>query len=75
MLLCDEPTGALDFSTGKQMLRLLVDLNEELAKTILIITHNTAIAEVAHRVIHLRSGEITDVMVNESPLAPEEVTW
>jgi putative ABC transport system ATP-binding protein len=75
MLLCDEPTGALDFSTGKQMLRLLVDLNQELAKTVLIITHNTAIAEVAHRVIHLRSGEITDVVVNESPLAPEEVTW
>jgi len=75
MLLCDEPTGALDFSTGKQMLRLLVDLNQELAKTVLIITHNTAIAEVAHRVIHLRSGEITEVVVNQSPLAPEEVTW
>ena len=75
MLLCDEPTGALDFSTGKQMLRLLVDLNQELAKTVLIITHNTAIAEIAHRVIHLRSGEITEVVVNESPLAPEEVTW
>jgi putative ABC transport system ATP-binding protein len=75
VLLCDEPTGALDFGTGKQMLRLLVDLNQELAKTVLIITHNTAIAAVAHRVIHLRSGEITDVVVNKSPLAPEEVTW
>jgi putative ABC transport system ATP-binding protein len=75
LLLCDEPTGALDFGTGKQMLRLLVDLNQELAKTVLIITHNTAIAEIADRVIHLRSGEITDVVVNQSPLAPEEVTW
>jgi putative ABC transport system ATP-binding protein len=75
LLLCDEPTGALDFGTGKQILRLLVDLNEELGKTILVITHNTALAAVAHRVVQLRSGEITDVLVNESPMAPEEVTW
>ncbi len=75
LLLCDEPTGALDFQTGKQMLRLLIDLNRELGKTILVITHNTALAAVADRVVQLRSGEITDIVVNESPLAPEEVTW
>jgi putative ABC transport system ATP-binding protein len=75
LLLCDEPTGALDFGTGKQMLRLLVDLNQDLAMTIIVITHNTALAEVADRVVHLRSGEITEVVVNESPMAPEEVTW
>jgi len=75
LLLCDEPTGALDFTTGKSMLRLLVDLNRDLRKTIIIITHNAAIAEVADRVIHLRSGEITDERVNESPASPEEITW
>jgi putative ABC transport system ATP-binding protein len=75
LLLCDEPTGALDFTTGKLMLRLLVDLNRDLKKTIIIITHNAAIAEIADRVIHLRSGEITDERVNESPASPEEITW
>jgi len=75
MLLCDEPTGALDFRTGKQMLRLLVDLNRELHMTILIITHNAAIAKLADRVVYLRSGEITQVIENPSPVPPEEITW
>lgn len=75
LLLCDEPTGSLDFRTGKRVLRLLVDLNERWKTTVVIITHNNAIAEVAHRVIHLRSGEITDVVEHDSPIAPEEVVW
>jgi putative ABC transport system ATP-binding protein len=75
LLLCDEPTGALDFATGKKVLRLLVDLNQKLAKTIVVITHNSALAQVAHRVIHLRSGEITSVEENAEPIAPEEVVW
>ena len=75
LLLCDEPTGALDFATGKQMLRLLVDLNEKFKMTIVVITHNSALAEVADRVIHLRSGEITETEFNESPKRPEEITW
>lgn len=75
LLLCDEPTGALDFETGKRMLRLLVDLNQQLQKTVIVITHNSALAEVANRVIHLRSGEITEVAVNKSPAAPETITW
>ena len=75
LLLCDEPTGALDFRTGKQVLRLLVDLNRDLGKTVIVITHNTALACVADRVIHLRSGEISDVVRNEFPVAPEEVVW
>jgi putative ABC transport system ATP-binding protein len=75
LLLCDEPTGALDFETGKRVLRLLVDLNRQLAATIVVITHNSALAEVADRVIHLRSGEISELRVNAAPIAPEEVVW
>lgn len=75
LLLCDEPTGALDFETGKRVLRVLVDLNRQLEKTIVIITHNAALAAVADRVIHLRSGEVTEVEINPSPIAPEEVVW
>lgn len=75
LLLCDEPTGALDFRTGKRVLRLLVDLNRQLEKTVVVITHNAALAQVADRVIHLRSGEITDEKVNATPIAPEDVVW
>ena len=75
LLLCDEPTGSLDFQTGKRVLRLLADLNQRWKTTVVIITHNGAIAEVADRVIHLRSGEITEVIENESPIAPEDVVW
>lgn len=75
LLLCDEPTGALDFETGKRVLRLLVDLNQELQKTVIVITHNAALAQVADRIIHLRSGEITQVEQNATPIAPEDVVW
>jgi len=75
LLLCDEPTGALDFETGKLVLRLLIDLKRELNKTILIITHNSALGEAADRVVRLRSGEAHEIQVNPQPLAPEEITW
>ncbi|HET6883638.1 MAG TPA: ABC transporter ATP-binding protein [Pirellulales bacterium] len=75
LLLCDEPTGALDFETGKRILRLLVDVRERLRKTVLIITHNSAIAQVADRIIRLRSGEVVETAMNTHPVAPEEVTW
>ena len=75
ILLCDEPTGALDFETGKKVLRVLVDLNRNLGKTVVVITHNAALAHVADRVIHLRSGEITHIDFNATPIAPEEVVW
>jgi putative ABC transport system ATP-binding protein len=75
LMLCDEPTGSLDFQTGKRVLRLLVDLNRQFNTTIVVITHNAAIAGVADRVIHLRSGEVTEVTENPSPIAPEEVVW
>src|SRR5262249_39920782 len=58
LMLCDEPTGALDFETGKRALRLLLDVTRRLGKTVMLITHNTAIAEVADRVVHLRSGQL-----------------
>ncbi|MCE9607124.1 MAG: ABC transporter ATP-binding protein [Planctomycetia bacterium] len=75
LLLCDEPTGALDFDTGKRVLRLLVDACRELRKTVVIITHNAAIAQVADHVIRLRSGEIVEAHDNPSPSPPEEITW
>ncbi|MGH7137690.1 MAG: ABC transporter ATP-binding protein [Pirellulales bacterium] len=75
LLLCDEPTGALDFETGKRILRLLVDVRQRLRKTVLIITHNSAIAQVADRVIRLRSGHVVETIINRHPVAPEEVIW
>lgn len=75
LLLCDEPTGSLDFQTGKRVLRLLIDLNRQWQTTVVIITHNTAIAKIADRVVHLRSGEVTAIEENASPIAPEEVVW
>ena len=75
LLLCDEPIGALDFAAGKRILRLLVDLQKRLGKTVVLITHNGAIAQVADRVIRLRSGQVVEVKENPQPLPPEEVTW
>ncbi len=75
LLLCDEPTGALDFVTGKQVLRTLVDLKERFGKTIVLITHNSALAQTADRVARLRSGHVVEVHANLQPLPPEEVVW
>lgn len=75
LLLCDEPTGSLDFGTGKRVLRLLVDLKEQLGKTIVLITHNSAIAPVADRVVRLRSGQVIEVVANPQPVPPEEIVW
>ena len=75
LVLCDEPTGALDFETGKKVLRLLVDLKDQLGKTIMVITHNGALAEAADRVVRLRSGEIIETHENEQPAAPESIVW
>ncbi len=75
VLLCDEPTGALDFHTGVMVLEALVRIRREKHTSILLITHNQEIAKIADMVISLRSGEIVSVTENESPLAPSEVTW
>ncbi|MCX7773096.1 MAG: ABC transporter ATP-binding protein, partial [Clostridia bacterium] len=75
ILLCDEPTGALDYTTGKQVLRLLKDIQEKTGTTLILITHNQAIAQMAHTVIRMRSGEITEIHGNPSPIPPEEIEW
>jgi len=75
VLLCDEPTGALDFETGKRVLRMLVDVKKQLGKTVILITHNNAIAQIADRIVRLRSGEIVECHDNPQPLPPEEVVW
>ncbi|QGJ69153.1 ABC-type antimicrobial peptide transport system ATPase component [Planctomycetales bacterium 10988] len=75
LLLCDEPTGALDFETGKRILALLRTVNRDLNMTIIVITHNGAIGDMADRVVRLRSGEIVESTVNEHPLDPEEIVW
>ncbi|MCL2420956.1 MAG: ABC transporter ATP-binding protein [Defluviitaleaceae bacterium] len=75
ILLCDEPTGALDFSTGIQVLRILKDFNEKYKKTVVIITHNAAIGQMGNRVFHVKDGLIDRIDVVENPVAPEEVNW
>ncbi|MGQ9576709.1 MAG: ABC transporter ATP-binding protein [Thermoguttaceae bacterium] len=75
VLLCDEPTGAVDYASGIRVLRLLIDLKEQLGKTIVWITHNAAIAAAADRVVRLRSGQVVEVRSNPAPVPPEEITW
>lgn len=75
LLLCDEPTGALDYTTSKEILKLLTDINETYHTTILIITHNHAIAQMAHRVLKLRSGKIIEDLSNETQIAAERIEW
>ncbi|HET8799464.1 MAG TPA: ABC transporter ATP-binding protein [Thermoanaerobaculia bacterium] len=75
VLLCDEPTGALDYTTGKLVLDVLQHVNRELGTTTAIITHNAAIAGMADRVIRMGSGTIVDVAVNAHKISPEELSW
>jgi len=75
MLLCDEPTGALDYSTSIQILSLLKSFCEMYSKTVVIITHNTSIAKMANRIFHLKDGRLEQIETNENPLPPEKVTW
>lgn len=75
ILLCDEPTGALDFSTGIQVLKLLREFNKTYGKTVMIITHNAGIADMADRVFYIKDGMLEKIQVNEHPLDPEEVSW
>lgn len=75
MLLCDEPTGALDYVTGKQILQLLQDTCRKEGVTVLLITHNSALAPMADRVIRFGSGKVTSVVQNEHPTPVEEIEW
>lgn len=75
LLLCDEPTGALDSKTGKLILKLLYDINKTSNKTIIVITHNAAVANMADRVIKVKNGQVDSIAVNESPESPERIEW
>jgi putative ABC transport system ATP-binding protein len=75
VLLCDEPTGALDFETGKRVLEVLEHTNRELGTTTAVITHNASIAGMADRVVRMRSGRIVDVQRNARRLSPDEIEW
>ena len=75
VLLCDEPTGALDVSTGIQVLELLKNFNQKYNKTVMIITHNSSIGEIANRVLYIKDGLVDKVTVNENPKKPNEVVW
>ncbi|MGG4143502.1 ABC transporter ATP-binding protein [Paenibacillus algorifonticola] len=75
LLLCDEPTGALDYVTGKAVLKLLQDLNKETKKCVVLVTHNTAIAPMADKIIQVKSGRIESVTVNHNKQSVEGIEW
>ncbi len=75
LLLCDEPTGALDYNTGKQILNLLHEASREAGMTVLVITHNLAVAPMADRVVAMRSGKVQKITLNEEPVPVERIEW
>ncbi len=75
LLLCDEPTGALDYTTGKKILALLQETCKRQKMTVVLITHNSAIAPMANRVIHMRNGSVASIDINPSPVSVEELEW
>ena len=75
LLLCDEPTGALDYVTGKQILKLLQDTCREKGVTVVVITHNSAITPMADRVIHIKNGTVESMQLNENPASVESIEW
>lgn len=75
LLLCDEPTGALDYETGKQILKLLQDTSQKTGTTVIVITHNSAIAPMADRVIHIHNAKVRSIEVNKTPIPVEQIEW
>lgn len=75
LLLCDEPTGALDYQTGKSILKLLQDTCRERGMTVIVITHNSAIAPMADRVIKIKNGKVSKVTLNPEPISVETIEW
>lgn len=75
LLLCDEPTGALDYNTGKAILKLLQDTARQTSMTVIIITHNLAIAPMADRIIHVKNGTVDSVEINKTPLPIDQIEW
>jgi putative ABC transport system ATP-binding protein len=75
VLLCDEPTGALDYLTGKLVLEVIANINRDLGTTAIVITHNAAIAGMADRVLYLGEGRVQRIEVNSKKLKPSELAW
>lgn len=75
LLLCDEPTGALDYETGKAILKLLQDTCRDTGRTVVVVTHNSAFTAIADRVIHVREGSVASVDLNEAPLSADVLEW
>ena len=75
LLLCDEPTGALDYNTGKSILKLLQDMCREKNMTVIVITHNQAIAPMADRIIRIKNGKVSSMQQNDTPTPVEEIEW
>lgn len=75
IMFADEPTGALDEKTGKKVLKTLVDINEKYKTTMIIVTHNPGIAELADRVIHVNSGKIDKLIINDEKKKPQDISW
>ena len=75
LLLCDEPTGALDYETGKAILKLLSDTGRKTGMTVIIITHNSALTAMADRVVHIKNGTVSGMEINPNPVPIEEIEW
>lgn len=75
LLLCDEPTGALDYNTGKEVLRLLQNTARQKNMTVIIITHNQAITPMADRIIKIKNGKVSENRINENPISIDEIEW
>lgn len=75
LLLCDEPTGALDYKTGKQILKLLEETSKKENMTVIIVTHNSAIADMADKVIKFKNGKVEEIIENKKPKSAEEIEW
>ena len=75
LLLCDEPTGALDYQTGKAILKLLQDMCRQKGMTVIVITHNTAITPMADRVIRIKNGRVSEMSLNAQPMPVQEIEW
>ena len=75
LLLCDEPTGALDYNTGKAILKLLQNMSRERGMTVIVITHNQAIAPMADRLIHIKNGQVSQMELNEHPVSIDDIEW
>ena len=75
LLLCDEPTGALDYETGKQVLKILQDMSRKSGATVVIVTHNSSLAPIADRVIHMRDATVSRVEINDHPMDIEKLEY